>query len=69
MCICILKTLLYNHDVNYVYFMYIYVFEAHMEDWETKCVASLNKDFTYLLTYLLTYLQMNVELFHKYYFM
>lgn len=36
-------------------------FEAHMEDWETKCVASLNKVFTYLLQFnlLMSYL------FHK----
>jgi hypothetical protein len=25
-----------------------------MEDWETKCEASVNKDFIYLLTLLLT---------------
>ena len=25
--------------------------DAHMEDWEAKCVASLNKDITYLITY------------------
>jgi hypothetical protein len=30
---------------------YVYLcFEAHMEDWVTKCVASVKKDFTYLLT-------------------
>ena len=33
--------------------------ESHMEDWEAKCVASLNKDFTYLLTYLLTRLKLS----------
>jgi hypothetical protein len=35
--------------VNYAYFVN-FVFEAHMEDWVTKCVASVNKDFTYLPT-------------------
>ena len=53
---------IYFHcSVSCITMMYIYIcvcklcfMEAHMEDWETKCVASLNKDFTYLLlTYLL----------------
>ena len=38
--------------------------EAHMEDYEAKCVAPLNKDFTYLLN-LLTYLLTQMPtLFH-----
>ena len=38
-----------------IFIQCVSAFGAHMEDWETECVASLNKDFfIYLLSYLVT---------------